>query len=198
MTTFAEQRTFLRTALRRPSRLGAPAPTGSTLSAALAALAPADRPTTVVELGAGTGAVTPSIRARLAPGSRLVAVEIDPDLVAYLLGTQRELEVLHGDAADLVALLDGAGVGPLDAALCSLPWTLIAPQRRLRMLAAIAASLAPGGVFATITTCTALPARVARFRDELAATFGDVAATPIVWRNLPPARLLVCRGVRSC
>ncbi|MFC4946956.1 class I SAM-dependent methyltransferase [Pseudonocardia sp. GCM10023141] len=198
MTTLTEHRTFLRSALNRPTLLGAPVPTGSVLAAQIAGVVPASAPATVVELGAGTGALSPAIAARLAPGSRFVAVEVEPDLVAYLRAAMPWLEVLHGDAGDIGALLADAGVGPVDAVVSSLPWTLITAAERRRMLGGIAATLAPGGLFTTITTLTALPNRVRQFRSELEATFDEVTATKPVWRNLPPARLFVCRGARSC
>lgn len=197
MTTITGHATFLRRALRRPALLGAPAPTGTTLARVAAALVSNTAPTTVVELGAGTGAMSPAIRARLVPDSRYVAVEVDADLVAYLHTALPWLEVLHGDAADLGKLLANAGVGPVDTVVSSLPWTLISPADRRGMLSEIAGTLAPGGTFTTITTLTALPNRVREFRSELAETFDEVVATAAVWRNLPPARLMVCRGPRG-
>jgi phosphatidylethanolamine/phosphatidyl-N-methylethanolamine N-methyltransferase len=198
MTAWTEHRTFLRRALSRPGLIGAPAPTGGTLAAEIAAVVPSTVATTVVELGAGTGAISPAVGARLAPGSRYVAVELDEELVAHLRRTLPWLEVLHGDATDLGALLDGAGVGPVDAVVSSLPWTLLPPAQRRSMLDTIAATLAPGGVFATITTLTALPARVRDLRSCLDATFGEVVATRVVWRNVPPSRLYVCRRPLPC
>jgi phospholipid N-methyltransferase len=190
--------TFLRRALREPALIGAPAPTGSALAAEIARAVPATRASTVVELGPGTGAICPAVRARLAPGSRYVAVELDGELVAHLRRTLPWLEVLPGDAADLRAVLDDAGVGEVDTVVSSLPWTLLPPAKRRSMLAGIAATLAPGGVFATITTLTALPARVRDLRRCLDATFDEVVATRPVWRNLPPSRLYVCRRPHPC
>jgi hypothetical protein len=65
-------------------------------------------------LGAGTGALSPAIQARLSPGSRYVAVEVDGELVAHLHRRMPWLEVLPGDAADLATLLRDAGVGPVE------------------------------------------------------------------------------------
>ncbi|GAA1168491.1 hypothetical protein GCM10009608_01280 [Pseudonocardia alaniniphila] len=198
MTAWTDHRTFLRRALRRPALIGAPAPTGPTLAAAIAAVLPATGAPTVVELGAGTGALAPAISARLAPGARYLAVELDAELVAHLRHRMPWLHVLQGDAADLPALLANAGVGPVDAIVSSLPWTLVPPQQQREMLAGIAATLAPSGVFTTITTLTALPTRVRELRRSLEATFGEVVATEPVWRNVPPSRLFVCRGPRAC
>jgi phosphatidylethanolamine/phosphatidyl-N-methylethanolamine N-methyltransferase len=198
MITPTPDTTFLRRAVRRPDLIGAPAPTGAPLAAEIAAVVPATQASTVVELGPGTGAICPAVRARLGAGSRYVAVELDDELVAHLRRTLPWLEVLPGDAADLGALLDRAGVDQVDAVVSSLPWTLLPPAKRRSMLAGIAAMLAPDGVFATITTLTALPSRVRDLRRCLDATFCEVVATRPVWRNVPPSRLYVCRRPRTC
>src|SRR3954454_2745885 len=121
MTASTDHRTFLRRALRRPALIAAPAPTGATLAAEIARVLPGTGTPTVVELGAGTGALSPAIRGRLSPGSRYIAVEVDGELVAHLRRRMPWLEVLHGDAADLATLLGGAGVGPVDVVVSSLP-----------------------------------------------------------------------------
>jgi phosphatidylethanolamine/phosphatidyl-N-methylethanolamine N-methyltransferase len=191
MTDLAEHRVFLRRALRRPTLLGAPAPTGPALAARVAAAVPRTGRPTVVELGAGTGALSRAIATRLPPGARYVAVELDPDLVAHLRRVQPGLEVLAGDAADLGDLLGAAEVGPADLVVSSLPWTLVPVARRREMLAAVARSMAATGTFLTISTLTALPDRVRALRADLGTAFGRVRATPPVWRNVPPSRLLV-------
>lgn len=198
MIDLAEHRVFLRRALRRPARLGAPAPTGPVLAGRVADLVPRTGRRTVVELGAGTGALSRAVAARLPPDARFVAVELDPQLVVHLRRDQPDLEVLPGDAADLGALLAAAGVGPVDLVVCSLPWTLLPPSpRRRSMFDAVAATMAPTGTFLTISTLTALPHRVRAVHTDLAGAFGRVRATRPVWRNVPPSRLLVGREPRE-
>jgi phospholipid N-methyltransferase len=192
----AEHRVFLHRALRHPGLLGAPAPTGRVLAARAATAIPATGRPTVVELGAGTGPVTRAIVDRLPPGARFAAVELDPDLVEHLRRVLPGVEVLAGDAAELGALLDAAGVGPVDVVVSALPWTLLPAPKRREMLAGIARSMAPTGTFVTISTLTALPDRVRALRADLAAVFGRVSAGPPVWRNVPPSRLLVGREPR--
>lgn len=184
---------FLRRAVRRPDLLGAPAPTGTRLAARVADAVPADRPVTVVELGAGTGALTTAIAARLAPGSRFVAIELDPELAAHLRAVRPDVEVVLGDAVDLVAILAGLGIDRVDALVSSLPWTFLPPAVRQRLLADIAALLAPDGVFTLIRVLVALPSRVRVLRADLACAFTDVREDRPVWRNLPPAALVSAR-----
>ena len=186
---------FLRRAVRRPDLLGAPAPTGTRLAARVAALVPTDRPTTVVELGAGTGALTTAIAARLAPGSRFVAIELDPEMAAHLRAVRPDVEVVEGDAVDLVAILESIhiGSGHVDAVVSSLPWTFLPPAVRRNLLTDIAGLLAPDGVFTLIRVLVALPNRVRVLRDDLAGAFTDVHEDRPVWRNLPPAALVSAR-----
>jgi phospholipid N-methyltransferase len=191
MADLTEHRVFLRHVLHRPARLGAPTPSGPALAARVAAAVPRTGRPTVVELGAGTGALSRVIAARLPPGARFVAVELDAGLVAHLRRTRPDLEVLAGDVGDLGALLGAADVGPADVVVSSLPWTLVPAARRRTMLAAIARSMAPTGTFLTVSTLTALPDRVRALRADLAGAFGRVRATPPVWRNVPPSRLLL-------
>lgn len=190
-TTLADHRAFLRRALSRPGRTGAVLPTSTAMAAAATAVVP---PTgTVVELGAGTGALCDAVRARLAPGARYVAVELDPELVAHLRERRPWLEVLEGDAADLPALLAAVEVGPVDAVVSSLPWTLLPPARRRATLDAVVATMAPGAVFTTISLCTAAPSRVRALRALLAESFDEVRSGPTVWRSVPPGRVLAAR-----
>lgn len=184
---------FLRRAIRRPDLLATPFVTGNRLAAQLAAVVPDGCPGTVVELGAGTGALSEPVRERLGPGARHLAIEIDADLVAHLRRHKPWLEVVQGDALDYDAVLARAGIDKVDAVVSSLPWALFDQSQRRDLLAAIGSRLAQHGVFATITTWMAMPQRVRELREALNATFDEVVETGTVWRNPPPARLFVCR-----
>lgn len=191
--THTDHLTFLRRAIRRPDLLATPFVTGARLSRDIARVIPHGSNGTVVELGAGTGAMSDPIRARLGPEARHLAVEIDPDLVAHLRASRPWLDVVQGDAVDVERLLDDAGIGTVDVVVCSLPWALFSPAQRRSMLRTIAARMAPSGAFGTITTWMALPSRVRDLRGALDEVFDEVVETATVWRNPPPARLFVCR-----
>lgn len=184
---------FLRRAIRRPDLLATPFVTGDRLAAQLARVVPEGCTGTVVELGAGTGALSGPIRDRLGPGARHLAVELDGDLVAHLREHKPWLEVVQGDALDYEGLLAGAGIDKVDAVVSSLPWALFDQPQRRELLAAIGGRLAPHGVFATITTWMAVPHRVRELRAAFRGAFDEVVETATVWRNPPPARLFVCR-----
>ncbi|WP_308258893.1 class I SAM-dependent methyltransferase [Pseudonocardia sp. H11422] len=197
MTTSAAPRLlFLRRAACQPDRIGTFFPTSPTMATELSRVLPSTGGPTVVEIGAGTGALCPSIRRRLDPTARYLAVEIDPPLVEHLQTSLPWLEVLEGDAADLGRLLTTAGVGAVDAVVSSLPWTLLQPEPRQRMIEEITRVLRPSGVFTTICCVPGLPHRRREFRRLLESSFDEVLTTATVWRNMPPARAFVCRRPR--
>ncbi|WP_330291243.1 class I SAM-dependent methyltransferase [Streptomyces sp. NBC_00576] len=140
----------------------------------------------VVELGSGTGAITEAIVRRLAPGARLVAVELNPVFARRLADRYRDstVEVVHGSAEDLAAL----SPCPVDVIVSGLPWTVMPHEQHCRILDAVAGVLRENGRFSTFAYVHAAwtpPAR--RFAEELTARFSSVERSRVVWPNLPPA-----------
>lgn len=189
-----EYRAFLTRAIKQPSTIGAVLPTSDHVAEAVAEVLPRTGKPTVLELGPGTGALSNAIHRHLPDGSLHIAVEVDPELVRYLETEKPWLRVLHGDAKDLGALLESIGVTQVDGVISSIPWTLLTQQRRREVLDEVAAALAPQGVFTTVTYITTLwRANTMTFTGALRDTFEEVLPRSAVWRNLPPARVYVCR-----
>ncbi|MEE1671982.1 methyltransferase domain-containing protein (plasmid) [Streptomyces sp. WAC07094] len=172
--------------LRRPITTGAVAASSRRLALAMTEGIGLERARLVVELGPGTGVFTDAILARLAPGARIVAVELNPVLAARLAATRRDtrLTVVQGSAAELTATVGE----PVDAVVSGLPWTVMPRERRAHILDAVTEVLAPGGRFTTFAYLHAawtLPAR--HFTTELAHRFARLERSRTVWPNLPPA-----------
>lgn len=141
---------------------------------------------TVVELGPGTGVFTGAILSRVAPGTRIVAIELNGHLAAGLADRYRgqPVDVVHASAADLASFVEH----PVDAVVSGLPWTVMAQPTRLRILDAVAAVLAPNGVLTTFAYAHAAWAPPGRkFAEELKHRFGMTGTSRLVWGNLPPA-----------
>lgn len=199
------KRVFLRRVLRDQFTVGAVAPTSRVLARAIVDLVGPLSDRLVVELGAGTGAISAAVGPRIGPGTRHVAIERDPVMLAELEAVAPWAVRLPGDAADLAAVLATAGVidtsstgevveGGVDVVLCSLPWSYFSEPLRARILQQIGRVLAPGAVFATIAyRPTRLTSRSRAFRAELGSAFAEVVTTATVWANIPPARIYVCR-----
>lgn len=196
-TTYQDLFAFVRAAARNPTTMGAVAPSAPRLCQLLAQVVPTTHPVVVVELGPGTGAVTDAISARLAPGSRHIAVEIDPALAARLRQRRPEVDVVTADAASLRDVLRDRGIAHVDAVASGLPWSLFPLAHQSRILTAIEQVLAPGAAFSTFAYLHASHLSGARrLRELLHTSFDEVIASRAVWRNLPPALTYTCRRPR--
>ncbi|WP_219416718.1 class I SAM-dependent methyltransferase [Pseudonocardia nigra] len=193
----AARRAFLAAALRHPATMGAVTPSSPRLGAVLASVVPRTGHPVVVELGPGTGAVSAVIAERLPPGARHLAVELDPDMVAFLRRTRPELEVVPGSAAQLTALLAERGITSVDAVVCGLPWALFDDATQTSLLEQISQVIGGTGAFTTFAYLHGMTLSAARrFRRTLRETFDEVVVSATVWRNLPPAFVYVCRRPR--
>lgn len=97
----------------------------------------------VMELGGGTGAFTRRILERAGAGTRVDVFERDGQLHAMLrtrFGEDRRV-FLHADAAAAEDILGGDRA---DVIVSALPWTVMPPGKRDRMLAMLGRCLAPG------------------------------------------------------
>jgi phosphatidylethanolamine/phosphatidyl-N-methylethanolamine N-methyltransferase len=194
----AARRAFVAAALRNPGKVGAVAPTSRAMAELITRIVPRSGAPVVVELGPGTGAVTGVIDDRLPPAARHLAIELDPEMAAYLQRTHPGLEVIEGDAAKLGALLAEHDVERADAVVSGLPWSLFDEGTQASILGQIAILVGPGGAFTTFAYRHGMVLSAARrFRRALHETFEEVVVTATVWRNVPPAFVYVCRRPRS-
>jgi phosphatidylethanolamine/phosphatidyl-N-methylethanolamine N-methyltransferase len=187
-------RVLLQQFLRAPTRVATVTASSDALVAALLAPHGLAGSPVVVELGAGTGRVTDAVQHRLRGSGRHLAVEIDPVLAERLAARHPAVTVVCADAARLPALLREHGVEQADAIVSLLPWAAYAAAPVPEL---VAGALAPTGTFtqATLRGLHLLPPARRQARD-LRAVFGEVTAGPTVWRNLPPARVLIARAPR--
>ncbi|WP_327682653.1 class I SAM-dependent methyltransferase [Kitasatospora sp. NBC_00458] len=212
---------FLSEALRTFHLTGALAPSGDGLVGALAVPATSrpDRPISVLEVGAGTGAVTRRLVRVLRTGDRLHAVEANPrfaerlrrDEVLARRGPEVGLRLSACRVQDLPECLPpGAGGGGpggerYDVIVSGLPFTNFEPVEVRHILDLYLRLLVPGGeltYFGYLGTSAARlvtsgPGRGARHRAVVRVLrrfeeeYGIGSRT--VWRNLPPARARLLR-----
>lgn len=186
--SLASNTRFLSAWLNNPLQTGAVLPSGQALARALAAqVDPAAAG--VVELGAGTGAVTAALLERGVAPERLLLVERSPLLHAEIQRRFAGLRAVLGDAARLRRLLQQAGFGPPDAVVSSLPLLSMPPRTRLRVLSEIAAMLPPGGTLVQFTYGPRPPLAPALAQGLGLA--GERVAR--VLANVPPAAVWVYR-----
>lgn len=193
-SVISEYRTFVTRALREPSTVGAVLPSSPVLAEEMATIVPSTGSPVVVELGPGTGALSGAVARRIPEGGRHIAVELDTGMVEHLRATMPGVEVVQGDARELSSLLADAGVTSVDAVVSGLPWSLFPGDAQTSILGEVGSVLAQGAAFTTIAYAHALGMSGARlFRRRLGRAFDEVLTTRTVWRNVPPARVYVCR-----
>src|SRR5438309_1469751 len=117
---------FVRSLLQNPRTMGALAPSSPKLSRLMASLVgPAN--SSVLEIGAGTGAVTRALLARNVDPQRLIIIERDPSLAAFLRQEFPGVRVRCGEAVHLSRILSAESVGRVDTVVSSLPLRNLAP-----------------------------------------------------------------------
>lgn len=174
--------------LRSPKQVGAVWPSSSALGREL--VAEIVSPAVVVEVGAGTGAVSQVIEQRLCLASSAFYIERDPQLAALAAAKVSNGRVRCLDALDLDDHFDAASV---DHVVCGLPWTNFDPAMQQRLLDCIIRLMRPDGTFSTFAYAHGLfLPRARRFAGLLEDRFCSVRRSSPVLRNLPPAYVYHC------
>ena len=93
----------------------------------------------VVELGSGTGAVTRALLETGLPADRLIAVEIDPEMAAYLAAVFPDITTIHGSASDIGQSLPAEARGRVGAVVCGVPVSMLPAAEQAAMIEAMLA-----------------------------------------------------------
>jgi phospholipid N-methyltransferase len=185
---------FLLEILRAPAEVGAIAPSSRRVAELAIEKAGIREAKSIVELGAGSGAVTAEILRNKPAHARVLAVERSRPLASKLAERFPEAEVVCGCATRLGEQMRLLNFEPADSILSTLPWTVFPPETQQAVLTEIRDALSPDGTFATIVCqCWRFFEAGRRFRGLLGHTFGSVHATDVVFANLPPAFVYYCK-----
>ena len=209
---------FLARFFSKRKQIGALFPSSSALAGAMAGAVrslspPTSRGITVLEIGAGTGALTQGLTLALGPNDWLTCVEMDPMFARGLRRRMRKwrtqkdrpqlphLELYEG------SVLQFNPLAPYDWIVCGLPLNNFSPEFIEVFARKSAQLLKPNGHFIffeyekirTIKRWFALPKERKRL-VQLEALFRRWVLprrvmTKIVWRNIPPARIHCMRCV---
>lgn len=112
---------FFRQWLRSPKSMGSVIPSSRALARAVAAEVAWKPGQYVVELGGGTGAISQGLIERGIPRDRLIVIELDTALHAYLKERLDGCLVIQGDATRLGEILARHEVGEVGTVISGLP-----------------------------------------------------------------------------
>jgi phosphatidylethanolamine/phosphatidyl-N-methylethanolamine N-methyltransferase len=179
---------FMLEAVNNPRDIGAVVPSSPNLALAMARWLPWEPGAKVLELGAGTGAVTKMLLKQGLAAERLLAVEKSPKLAAMLRKQFPLVRVVEGDAFDLGRLVAEHDPDPEPYALVisSLPLLNFPQHEGMELAALIRDVLRPGGLLVQYSY------NLVKGREERLYCFRRVASE-IVLVNVPPAKVTVYR-----
>lgn len=185
--------TFLWQWLKSPRSMASVAPSGRQLGKLMVGALP-EGASRVVELGAGTGAITYAlVRHGISP-ARLLAVEMNSVLHEVLARRFPQLHPAHGDARHLCKLVTESGAfvcGEVDAVLSSLGLLSMPKELQRDIVTAAFDVLHENGVFIQYTYGRSSP-----LDDDVCRQLGlRSTSAGLAWRNLPPARVYVYRKI---
>jgi phosphatidylethanolamine/phosphatidyl-N-methylethanolamine N-methyltransferase len=131
--------------LAHPLQVQAVLPASKAWGALIAKQVRRERDEFVVELGAGTGAVTRALLTAGVPPQRLFAVEIDPEMAEYLRANFPEVNVIAGDALAVDQAVPGAVAGKTGTVVCGVAVATFSLDQQRRLVAAVRSLLSPNG-----------------------------------------------------
>ena len=165
-----------------PLKIGSIAPSSRGLGRAMAAQLP-EAFEVCVELGGGTGSLTRSLLAAGVPAAKLIVVERDRRLAAYLRRKFPGVQVIEGDAERLTSLLRAHGIAAVDAIISSLPLRTMPRGVRRRIVSESFAALGDEGLFVQYTYGLGAPVP-----DEISSDLAlEGSRATRIWKNIPPA-----------
>ena len=174
---------FLRGFLKNPVMVGSVIPSSKVLIDKMLAPVDWDNTRLFVEYGPGVGTFTRPILDRLAPDARLIAIDTNPDFVAFLRKTipDPRLIAVHGSAADVERIIAEHGFEHADFVVSGLPFSTLPPGVGEAIGEATAKAIRGGGAFLVYQFSP-------KVRDFIAPYFERIERG-FEWINVPPATL---------
>ena len=173
-------RSFYKAFFKNPRAIGSVTPSSPWLSRGVASMVP-NSEGYILEIGAGTGAITKALLQRGIAHHRLIIVESSQILVEALKSKFPLIKILHGDAKDLSALLGDLSKN-IDAIVSSLPLLILPEKTKNKIISEIEKILKPRNYYIQYTH-SFVPSIF-----ESKVRFKKVKSKNI-WLNFPPARI---------
>ncbi|MGF1632136.1 MAG: class I SAM-dependent methyltransferase [Kiloniellaceae bacterium] len=176
----AENWLYFRRFLKHPARLASLTPSSPALGRLVAQQVRRHPDEYVVELGCGTGAITRALLASGVPPEKLIAVDLDRELLALLREEFPDISALECNAAEITRHLPPSVVGRVGTVICGIPISLLPRPAQRRIVEEMFALMPSNHRFLAYTHRPISPLP----RRELGLEGKCLART---LRNLPPA-----------
>jgi phosphatidylethanolamine/phosphatidyl-N-methylethanolamine N-methyltransferase len=180
LTQVKETELFFRQWLRSPRSMGSIIPSSRALARAVADQVVWKPGQVVVELGAGTGAISQALTDSGLPPEAMMMIELDRSLFEYLRERFPAMRVVNGDATRLVDILRQQGVEEVGTVISGLPMVNMPLAFQRAIVDQGLAAIAPGGFMLQYSYSPIAPIPAKKLGV-------DVKLVKFVLRNLPPA-----------
>lgn len=192
-------KTFALAAASDFQNIASVAPSSRHLARAMLEGLPVNETRTVVELGAGTGAITQVLLETLPPQATLLAFEINPEFISYMEKrfSDPRLVLVNAPAESLGDELRQRGLHRIDAVVSSLSLRFMPDHRQRILQDALAPFMDTRSVYTQYQYLHGVRLENGKILRHsslpfLREYFGSIQCRTI-WRNLPPARVFTCR-----
>jgi phosphatidylethanolamine/phosphatidyl-N-methylethanolamine N-methyltransferase len=191
--------TFAMEAMADFRTVGAVAPSSRYLTQAMLRPLPLERARVVVEVGSGTGAMTQALLNLIPLDATLLAFEINSRFSHYLKSnvSDSRLDVINASAETLRKEVHRRGYERVDAVASSLALGFMPDWQRRAFLSELGSLLGEAGVFTQYQYFHALQLKNGQVRrfdlKQLLHQYFRSVQRRVIWRNLPPAFVFVCR-----
>lgn len=178
---------FLKNFLRHPLMLGSAIPSSRYLISRVLDQVDWKSVRTAVEYGPGVGTFTRPILSRLAPEAALLAIELNEDFADLLRSDSDDprLKIAHGSCADVVRWMEAHQLSSAQFILSGIPYTVLNPTLRQRILTATRDALSDDGVFVVYQYTRAVLPDLQQVFSRVEDDFEPL--------NILPARVFFCR-----
>lgn len=182
-----EDGVFLGRWLRHPLSTASVLPSGASLAKLVAAQIDPARPEPVLEIGAGTGAITEALLTAGVSPDRLIVVERDDVLFRVLHERFPRVTLVHDDAVRIASIVRNIDVPSVSGVVSGLP-ILAWPESQQRAVLDAARQIICGrGPFVQFTYSPNCPIS----RRKLSEWGWEARPAGTAWLNLPPASVWV-------
>ena len=174
---------FFKGFLKHPVMVGSIIPSSDTLINKILAPVDWDNTKIFVEYGPGVGTFCQHILSRLSPDATYIAIDTNPDFIAYLSDriTDSRFRPVLGSALDVEQIVRDSGYDHADYILSGLPFSTLPVGVGPSIAAATGRIIRPGGAFLVYQFSP-------KVRDFVAPHFGRIDHGFEFW-NMPPAQL---------
>jgi len=175
-----ESELFFRQWLRSPKSMGSVLPSSRALARAISRAITRQPGQRIIELGAGTGAITRGLIESGLPQDAITVIEVDEPLCAYLRAHLPGIQVIQGDATRMSDILGAEATGRVGTVISGLPMVNMPLAFQRAIIEQSFALLGPDGCILqySYSPIRPIPAKKLGVRAEL---------VNYVVRNLPPA-----------